>query len=714
MPRESHRTQVFHGGEDRGAQTFPVSANMSSCEASLDTFGFVRALKSPQRPMRGGSLRPAFYKHQEHGLAGHLSQRPNLVASEHNSLRRFFHDAGPTWFSSVTSLAVTKFTRLDLASRENTLNPVISPPKVAKQGNSLQLLEVFTSKWCCFGQEHAPILSQIAVNNLFRPRKNSGESEGENAMSSTSAIIKSFSKQEDGNVTIFSVFMLVLILTITGASVDIMRFEATRAKMQGTLDRAVLAAADLDQEQDPVAVVNDYMAKAGLEDVLSDVQVDQGMNYRTVTATGSVDLDTIFLHMSGFDTLTAPGHAVAEEKISNVEISMVLDISGSMGGSRIENMRAAAKEFVDTVIQENSDSGLTTVSLVPYNATVNLGSTLANYWTLSGLHSYSNCGTFSASAFDTTAIDPSAEIERLGHFDRYSTNENSSSIYSPWCKTGDQGAMMVHSSNKTTLKSHIDSLNAGGNTAIDLGMKWGVALLDPATQPAVAAMAIDDLVVDEAADRPAFFDDPEAIKFVVVMTDGENTTQYDLKSHRKYGLSDIWIDDRGTSSTSDDRFSLRVQDHSGTNNDVYFWHRESNSSWNNRYRSTPDGGSNARQMTNVELFARFGTKAVARKMYTKPYYDGWVSQNTYYDVYYASEAIVNGSAADERLADICHAAKEEGIVVFAIGFEAPQGGQTAMKNCASSLSHYFDVEGVEITETFHAIARQINSLRLIQ
>ncbi|WP_166652809.1 VWA domain-containing protein [Pelagimonas phthalicica] len=534
-------------------------------------------------------------------------------------------------------------------------------------------------------------------------------------MSSTYAITNRFAKQEDGNVTIFSVFMLVLILTITGASVDIMRFEATRAKMQGTLDRAVLAAADLDQEQDPVAVVNDYMAKAGLAEVLADVQVDQGMNYRTVTASGSVDLDTIFLHMSGFDTLTAPGHSVAEEKISNVEISMVLDISGSMGGTRIENMRSAAKEFVDTVIQDEvTDTGLTTISVVPYNATVNLGSTLANYWTLDSLHTYSNCGTFPANAFDTVAINPSVAIERLGHFDPYSSSQSTSSISSPWCKTGDQGAMMVHSSDRTTLKNHINALSAGGNTAIDLGVKWGVALLDPASQPAVAAMATDGLVADAASNRPAPYEDPEAIKFVVVMTDGENTTQYDLKYHHKYGMSDVWIDDRGTSSTSDDRFSLIVQDHSGTSNDKYFWHRYKDYSWNYRYRSTPDGGSNARRMTNAELFARFGTKAVAKKMYEKPYYDGWVSNGTYWDVYYAYEAIVNGSSADERLADICHAAKQKGIVVFAIGFEAPAGGQAAMQDCASSDSHYFDVEGVEITETFHAIARQINSLRLIQ
>ena len=119
-------------------------------------------------------------------------------------------------------------------------------------------------------------------------------------------------------------------------------------------------------------------------------------------------------------------------------------------------------------------------------------------------------------------------------------------------------------------------------------------------------------------------------------------------------------------------------------------------------------------MTNAEVYARWGTAAVANSFYVRPYYDKYVSYNEYYSTYYAYEAMVNGSQADNRLSDICQAAREEGIVIFAIAFEAPTGGQQALQDCASSASHYFDVEGVEITETFHAIARQINSLRLVQ
>ncbi|CAN0230537.1 unnamed protein product [Chrysoparadoxa australica] len=207
---------------------------------------------------------------------------------------------------------------------------------------------------------------------------------------------------------------------------------------------------------------------------------------------------------------------------------MVLDVSGSMGwNSKIVNMRNAARSFVDIMMPEDGQA-LTTISIVPYNATVNLGATTASYFTLDDLHDYSNCVTFDQSDFDQAAISPSEELTRLAHFDLNSTNVNSTEIASPWCRTGDTSAVIAHRSDPATLKAHIDSLNAGGNTAIDLGMKWGAALLDPAARPAIAAMSDDGLVDSDFAVRPASYADPESSKYVVIMTDGENTTQYDL------------------------------------------------------------------------------------------------------------------------------------------------------------------------------------------
>ncbi|MBW4983660.1 hypothetical protein KZZ07_14030 [Mameliella sp. CS4] len=523
-----------------------------------------------------------------------------------------------------------------------------------------------------------------------------------------------FAADTSGNMSYLAIVGSLVMMVFGGVGVDMMHAELKRTKVQNTLDRAVLAAANIENVTDPRQVVEEYFTAMGMGDALTTVDFDQSATAKRVTATGNSAIASGFMSLIGVNSLDAYGLATAEHATANVEISMVLDISGSMGwNSKIVNMRSAARNFVDILMPPDGEA-LTTISIVPYNANVNLGTTTASYFTLDDLHDYSNCVIFDDAEFDTTGISPTEILTRLGHFDLNSTNEYTTAIPGPWCYTGNTGAVMAHSSDPAALKTHISGLNAGGNTAIDLGMKWGTALLDPAARPAISAMAGDGLVDAAFAARPAAYTDPETSKYIVVMTDGENTTQYDLKQRYKYGMSDVWIDDRGNSDPSDDRFSLLVRDRAGTTDDVYFWQRYENSYYSYRYRGAPDGGSNARRMSNADLFARFGTRAVAGKLYVQPYYDGYVSYNQYYDVYYAYEATVGPDPADARLDTICDAAKAQGVVVFAIGFEAPQRGLDAMRNCASSPAHFFDVNGADLEETFASIANTITQLRLTQ
>ena len=75
---------------------------------------------------------------------------------------------------------------------------------------------------------------------------------------------------------------------------------------------------------------------------------------------------------------------------------------------------------------------------------------------------------------------------------------------------------------------------------------------------------------------------------------------------------------------------------------------------------------------------------------------------------------VGDSTKDSRTLAVCDAAKEKGIVVFTIGFEAPWRGQQVLQQCASSASHYYDVDGLEISDAFASIASAIRQLRLTE
>ena len=105
---------------------------------------------------------------------------------------------------------------------------------------------------------------------------------------SPKGIFHRFRKDEDEALIVFSL-MMIMILWFGGMAVDLMRYETTRAKLQGSLDLATLAAVNLDQIVPPADVVRDYLDKAGILHFLQgEPTVSQGINYRVVTAQESV------------------------------------------------------------------------------------------------------------------------------------------------------------------------------------------------------------------------------------------------------------------------------------------------------------------------------------------------------------------------------------------------------------------------------------------
>jgi hypothetical protein len=78
--------------------------------------------------------------------------------------------------------------------------------------------------------------------------------------------------------------------------------------------------------------------------------------------------------------------------------------------------------------------------------------------------------------------------------------------------------------------------------------------------------------------------------------------------------------------------------------------------------------------------------------------------------------VIDRFQMDSNALAVCENLRREGVLVYAVAFEAPMGGQTLMRNCASSDGHFFNTNGAGISEVFQAIGRQINaqSLRLTQ
>lgn len=614
---------------------------------------------------------------------------------------------------------------------------------------------------------------------------------------STQMWLKRFAREEDGAVVGFAIFVFMIILMVGGLGVDFMRSELKRTQMQHTLDRAVLAAADLDQELDPESVVNDYFDKAGMTNYLSTVTVDEGINYRTVSASASMQLDTMFMNMVGVDTLSVPATGTAEERIDGLEISMVLDVSGSMNSnSRLTNLKVAAKQFVNTMFENTEDDKLS-ISIVPYATQVSLpeemfdqlNATIGDSTSVASLnqqfvvdeddeiteaqimselgvataaetrHSYSRCINFTSDDYDTTTINMGKAYQQTMHFDPWYdwdgrdnnpaqlVGDTSSTL--PVCDQDPYREIMPLSQNSTTLNTYIDAMSAGGNTSIDVGMKWGTAMLDPSLQPMVDGLITAGTVDAVFDERPHAYDDNESLKVVVLMTDGQNTSQYYLNDGYRYERSNIWFNDY----TNDYSVYIGEDDDDYDNDGVteepmFYW--PSDDVWRDhaygqgyeeevqevvgveyecrsyrrngscrRYRSVyvyetttqwVDEPGEAVEIDYQDLWAYSTMEWIVEDLY-----EPWMSDSEAWDDwYYDVRNSVGSSTKNSRTADICDAAKDEGVIVFTIGFEAPSDGQAILKDCASSDSHYFDVDGLEISDAFAAIASSIRQLRLTQ
>lgn len=558
------------------------------------------------------------------------------------------------------------------------------------------------------------------MKQLVRARSNSADPSCR--ILALRSAMQRFSREEDGSLIIFGLFAFVMMLLLAGISLDLMRFEERRTRLQATVDRASLAAADRQQTLPPKEVVKDYFRKAGLKPPAdNEIIVTEGAygEFRRVQVNTSEQMPTWFMTLVGVDELSTPAASVAEESIGQIEISLILDISGSMGSNqRLVNLKPAAKQFVDQMF-DGTEGGKVSISIVPYSTQVAMSDELASYFNLSSEHSYSNCIEFTSGDFTRTSLDfgtnPGDRVyQRNGHFDPFYKSRPTTLLN---CRNTSSAEILPFGGNRDALKAHIDGLSAAGNTSIDIGMKWGAALLDPSMAGVVDGMIDANKLPVEFSDRPYPFDteggNGESVKVIVLMTDGQNTTEYRLDDN--FSGKPGGVDSRLYSNTwyqsnqpGDKRQYSYYDPNRSSSNKYYSFHTQS-------WLAEPFGDNSgdlgdAVPMTWPEVWNDMSIRYFADNIV----YDatGSSSQRNYF-----RNAPYNGysSTKDSTVTAMCDLAKSKKVRIYTISFEAPTSGQQLLQNCATTTSHHFAVSGASgISDAFFNIATSINKLRLTQ
>lgn len=419
--------------------------------------------------------------------------------------------------------------------------------------------------------------------------------------------------------------LLIGILVSSGIALDLARHESERSDLQDALDRGVLAATSITQQIDAETTIRSYLGNRALSGAELDVSIaaGAGSNARSVAASARYDMDTIFFRLVGLPTLPVVAHSGAQQVRQPIEISLVLDISGTMRwDKRLINLRPAATAFIDEVTEDGTDA-LTTINLIPFAGQVNPGP--AAFSMLNGRrgHGFSSCLEFKADDFADTHLPAAPFYDQVPNFHYWEIDPGWMDW--GWCPSDDT-AITYLSNDADALKQAINGIRLHDGTGTYNAMKWALALLDPESQPFVAQLADNGIVAREYSGRPDAWDSPETQKYIVLMTDGIVTEQYRPK----------------------------------------------------------DPGDPALATEEVLVFNHRREETLSRE-------DG-------VDYFYA----------------LCDMAKDNGVTVFTISFEAPADAQEEMLKCASSAGHYYDVEGIEIDTAFQLIASTIGKLKLVE
>jgi Flp pilus assembly protein TadG len=190
-----------------------------------------------------------------------------------------------------------------------------------------------------------------------------------------------FLHNQNGNIAVAFSLALLPVVGAIGAAIDYSRWSATDTALQVQVDSAALSA--ISHTRDPerlLAIESGLSSRVHAlpeKPTFSKVEVEKISDDRDAEAIVMVSAEgtikTTFMNIFGFPTLPIAAVAEARRTPKTYEISLIVDVTGSMRGAAINSLRQASRAFVNTLLPEATESDRILINLVPYNSSVNIG-----------------------------------------------------------------------------------------------------------------------------------------------------------------------------------------------------------------------------------------------------------------------------------------------------------------------------------------------------
>lgn len=347
-----------------------------------------------------------------------------------------------------------------------------------------------------------------------------------------------FKGDHRGDVAVIFALMAIVMMIMIGGAVDFGRWLHARRQTISAMDAAVLAggrALQLNSKD-----VNGAIASAQkfyLENVKTRIATKNDTvafapanNNLAFTASGNVYIDTPLLAMANIKQLpllnsSRSDYSKAELAVGgnseyNLEISLMLDTSGSMSGSKIQDLKDAAQDLVDIVVWDDQSQYTSKVALAPFSADLRVPADMLDSVRGTGLPATKtvSCGYNCTRTYKLTPC----VAERPGA-NRYTDAAPGAGNYvlpvyqtNASCSQPAADVTTPLTNNKTKLHAALAGMPVGGGTAGHLGTAWAWYHLSPNWGS-----------VFPAGSQPAAYGTDKLMKIAILMTDGEFNTEYD-------------------------------------------------------------------------------------------------------------------------------------------------------------------------------------------
>ncbi len=391
------------------------------------------------------------------------------------------------------------------------------------------------------------------------------------ARNNSGRIVRRFASGEQGNVAMIAALTVIPILTIAGFAIDFQLATTAKAKVQSAVDSAVLAATKSLQEGRTVdeirAEARTYVnAMLGEGIVGNDQQAASNRSLKCTNLTLGINPDTeeveaeircasstTLSQVTGRDKVDFKVSSAVTYGIGKLEVAFVFDVSGSMASSgRMTSLKDAAREAIDVLLPVGGGMGEpddVRLSMVSYDdmvnaksyfqALTNVAPTRTYNWTgkVCTNRSGNSCWQWSSTNQNrSTTITNTCVWERSGP-DRFNdeapgatrwltpVEPTFNAVYNRWeYQYYRNGALRTVTSpptcnndtfvpltyNRAPLETFVNNMQPLGFTAGHIGTAWGWYLVAP-----------DWNSVWPAASQTLPYDEPDAVKVVILMTDGE-------------------------------------------------------------------------------------------------------------------------------------------------------------------------------------------------